>query len=69
MNLSVPRTAPQAVDNVVLLATADELRERLRRENNRKSKLKGRTRPTKGRILLSEIEVRLWQEIGESRGR
>ncbi len=42
MNLSAPRTAPQAVDNVVLLATADELRERLRRENNRKSKLKGR---------------------------
>ena len=54
MNLSAPRTAPQAVDNVVLLATADELRERLRRENNRKSKLKGRQPDD---VSLAEVQA------------
>lgn len=54
MNLSVPRTASQAVDNVVLLATADELRERLRRENNRKSKLKGRQPDD---VSLAEVQA------------
>ena len=62
MNLSASTTEPKAAENVALLATADELRERLRRDNNRKSRLKGRQTDE---VSLAEVRALIGEKPAE----